>query len=146
MDVAASAPATASDAGRPIAASSVYLLMVLLWATDAISVGSLFDVYVADVAQSTGYAHPNEFIGFLESVRGLTAFAAAFPLGYLSDRFDRLAVLRSCGFVFGLTGAVVLSVALLLGRLGWLAVGLALYAIFFQVDSATGFRFPSWGI
>ncbi|CAE7205242.1 unnamed protein product [Symbiodinium sp. CCMP2592] len=111
--------------------------MVLLWATDAISVGSLFDVYVADVAQSTGYAHPNEFIGFLESVRGLTAFAAAFPLGYFSDRFDRLAVLRSCGFVFGLTGAVVLSVALLLGRLGWLAVGLALYAIFFQAASGS---------
>ncbi|OLQ13160.1 hypothetical protein AK812_SmicGene2872 [Symbiodinium microadriaticum] len=108
MDVTASAPATASDAGRPVAVFSVYLLMVLLWATDAISVGSLFDVYVADVAQSTGYVHPNEFIGFLESVRGLTAFAAAFPLGYLSDRFDRFTVLRSCGFVFGLSGAVAL--------------------------------------
>lgn len=87
----------------------IYLLTILLWSTDAIATGTLFDVYINDLARKQGFPHPNEFIGIMESSRGITCLVVAVPLGYLFDRFDRLRVLRCAVICFGLTGALLLS-------------------------------------
>ncbi|CAJ1458133.1 unnamed protein product [Effrenium voratum] len=113
----------------------VYVLTTLLWCTDAIATGALFDVYMSDLARKQGYTHPNELIGILESTRGLTCVVAAVPLGYLSDRFDRLRVLRAVSCSFGLLGAFVLAISILSEHLEWAIFGLGLYAVHLQAAS-----------
>eukprot|EP00435_Cladocopium_sp_Y103_P058534 s1828_g20.t1 len=115
---------------RPITPRWIYVLTILLWCTDAIATGTLFDVYINDLARRQGYPHPNEFIGIMESSRGITCLVVAVPLGFLFDRFDRLRVLRCAMICFGLTG--ILSEHLPLA-----VPGLALYAIFFQAATAS---------
>ena len=94
----------------PITARWIYLLTILLWSTDAIATGTLFDVYINDLARRQGYPHPNEFIGVMESSRGITCLIVALPLGYLFDKFDRLRVLRYAVLCFGLSGGLLLSI------------------------------------
>ena len=94
----------------PITARWIYLLTILLWSTDAIATGTLFDVYINDLARRQGYPHPNEFIGVMESGRGITCLIVALPLGYLFDKFDRLRVLRYAVLWFGLSGGLLLSI------------------------------------
>lgn len=96
--------------GWPITPRWIYVLTILLWCSDAIATGTLFDVYINDLARRQGYPHPNEFIGIMESSRGITCLVVAVPLGFLFDRFDRLCVLRCAMICFGLTGALVLSI------------------------------------
>ena len=94
----------------PITARWIYLLTILLWSTDAIATGTLFDVYINDLARTQGYRNPNEFIGIMESSRGITCLIVALPLGYLFDKFDRLRVLRYAVLCFGLSGGFLLSI------------------------------------
>lgn len=94
----------------PITARWIYLLTILLWSTDAIATGTLFDVYINDLARRQGYRNPNEFIGVMESSRGITCLIVALPLGYLFDKFDRLRVLRYAVLCFGLSGGFLLSI------------------------------------
>lgn len=123
--------------GWPITPRWIYVLTILLWCSDAIATGTLFDVYINDLARRQGYPHPNEFIGIMESSRGITCLVVAVPLGFLFDRFDRLCVLRCAMICFGLTGALVLSISILSEHLPLAVPGLALYAIFFQAATAS---------
>ncbi|CAK9002656.1 Uncharacterized protein SCF082_LOCUS7431 [Durusdinium trenchii] len=135
----------AQGCGRPITAGRrwddecrwIYLLTILLWSSDAIATGTLFDVYFSDLARRQGFQEPNEFVGIMESSRGITCLLAAIPLGCLFDRFDRLCVLRVCVLCFGLSGAVTLAVSILTERLPLAVPGLALYAVYFQAGTGS---------
>ena len=58
-------------------AQRIMMLISLLWAIDAIALGSLFDIFIADFASENGNDHPNELVGTVESIRGCTALAVA---------------------------------------------------------------------
>lgn len=61
--------APCANGPKRVTARWIYSLTALLWLSDAIATGTLFDVYLSDLALRQ-HGKADEFVGILESSRG----------------------------------------------------------------------------
>mmetsp|Transcript_133663 Transcript_133663/g.298152 ORF Transcript_133663/g.298152 Transcript_133663/m.298152 type:complete len:488 (-) Transcript_133663:28-1491(-) len=110
--------------------------MLTIW---SFSFGATFDAYLLELARSWSYNenHANEFVGSVESVRGLVALFLALPLGILADRMNRRRMLQ-CSSIFGTLGVVLLCLGIAFDAVWLLYCGVVVAAIFMQIYMSCG--------
>lgn len=83
---------------------AILLFQFLLGIADTIAVGSIFDAFLFLISGSK-----NQFVGYVESVNGITSFVVAIPVGFAVDRYSRTALVR-LGAAFMLVSAFSLAI------------------------------------
>jgi len=108
--------------------------MLSIW---SFSFGATFDAYLLELAKARGDSNPNEFVGSVETVRGLVALFLALPLGVIADKVNRRKLLQwSC--MFGTAGVVLLASGILMDSVWLIYSGVVVCATFMQIYMSCG--------
>jgi len=117
---------------------SIYITTVVLiiW---SFSFGATFDAYLLELAKTwtSNADHANEFVGSIESVRGMVALVLALPLGIIADKVNRRRMLQWNGLC-GTLGVSLLSAGIAYDNVSLLYSGVVVAAVFMQVWQSAG--------
>jgi len=118
-------PAHSNGEAPCIKRSGVHVVVVSQYINQVMTsvvVGALFDAYLLVLRGS------NTFVGTVESAKGLSALAFAFPLGWAGDKWPKTLVLR-CNAFLGFLSAVFLSFGIPNDNVHLIVAGSVAYAI-----------------
>lgn len=110
--------------------------MLTIW---SFSFGATFDAYLLELGRSSrqSESHANEFVGSMESVRGMVALVLALPLGFLADKVNRRRLL-ACSSGFGTAGVLLLAWGISSDSTSLLYAGVVVSATFMQAYMGCG--------
>mmetsp|Transcript_40856 Transcript_40856/g.108006 ORF Transcript_40856/g.108006 Transcript_40856/m.108006 type:complete len:511 (-) Transcript_40856:72-1604(-) len=112
-------------------------MMLTIW---SFSFGGTFDAYLLELARVQGRDDPNEFVGSVETVRGMVALVMALPLGVLSDKMNRRRMLQG-GSVVATAGVAILASGVASDSVPMIYAGVVVLALFMQVFMSCGNAF-----
>jgi len=115
----------------------IVTMTLVIW---SFSFGGTFDAYLLELARSRGDKEPNQFVGSVETVRGMVALVLAWPIGVLSDRWNRRRLLQISGLV-ATVGILTLSLGILADSVVVIFIGVIIAAIFLQILMSCGNAF-----